>query len=93
MTSEVGVIISKNPDTTRAFDAGFVKSETVPEGGMPDGFLAFAPELVIEVVSPFNRASDIREKVKEYQDIGVALIWVTHVTHKAPENTINYWHE
>lgn len=34
------------------------------------------PDLVIEVISPTDRWSDVDEKVQEYFDAGVRLVWV-----------------
>ena len=41
-------------------------------------FLPFPPDLAVEVVSPTDRASEIREKVKLYLDSGTLLIWVVY---------------
>jgi Uma2 family endonuclease len=40
------------------------------------GFWATAPDLVAEIVSPHNRASDIQDKVTDYLSAGVRLVWV-----------------
>ena len=37
-----------------------------------------APVLVVEVVSPTDRASDIVERIDDYLDAGARLIWVVY---------------
>jgi Uma2 family endonuclease len=36
------------------------------------------PDLIAEVVSPWDRSEDVHAKVQEYLDAGVRLIWVVH---------------
>jgi Uma2 family endonuclease len=38
----------------------------------------FPPSLAIEVVSPSNTAKEVEEKILEYFDAGVALVWIIH---------------
>ena len=40
------------------------------------GFLDVAPELIVEVLSPHDRWSDVMEKLVEYFAIGVQVVWV-----------------
>jgi Uma2 family endonuclease len=35
-----------------------------------------APELVVEVLSPEDRAVDVNQKLREYFELGVRLVWV-----------------
>jgi Uma2 family endonuclease len=37
------------------------------------------PDLVVEVVSPTDRASDVRQKVHEYLEAGVTTVWVIYL--------------
>jgi Uma2 family endonuclease len=41
-------------------------------------FLELAPDLAVEVVSPADSANDVHEKVLQYLDVGVRLVWVVH---------------
>ena len=60
--AETGFILSTNPDTVRAPDAAFVAAERLPTGDLPDGYLQLAPDLVVEVVSPSDTASELQSK-------------------------------
>jgi Uma2 family endonuclease len=54
--AEVGYRLHRNPDSVRAADISFVKLDRMPETGIPEGFIDFAPDLAVEVVSPFETA-------------------------------------
>jgi Uma2 family endonuclease len=43
---------------------------------------AVAPDLAVEVFSPSNRRKQILEKVNEYLDAGVLMVWVVHPGRK-----------
>ena len=70
----MGFTIARNPDTTRAPDAGFVRSERVPARGR--GFFDGPPDLAVEVVSLNDLASDVLEKVEDWLGAGVVSVWV-----------------
>jgi Uma2 family endonuclease len=73
--TEVGFIIAANPDTVRAPDVAFVRRESV--GSTPlRGFWNGAPDLAVEVLSPEDRPSEVREKIEEYLAGGVEVVVV-----------------
>ena len=76
--SDIGVILSTDPATVRGPDLAFVSSERLPSGPPERGFLAFAPDLCVEIVSPSNTSAEIHEKVIEYMEAGSRLVWVVH---------------
>src|SRR6185436_13966320 len=60
----------------RGPDVSFMSTErlaAVPEGTV---FPATAPDLAVEVLSPSDRPRHVLEKVGEYLDAGVRLVWV-----------------
>jgi Uma2 family endonuclease len=73
--AETGFILRRGPDTVRAPDAAFVAADRVPRRGSR-GFAELAPDLVVEVVSPSDRASEVAEKAAMWLDAGVRLVWV-----------------
>ena len=73
--SEMGFKLASNPDTVRGPDAAFLRAERIA-GGLPRGFWNGAPDLAIEVLSPDDRPSAMRDKIAEYLAVGVALVWV-----------------
>ena len=43
---------------------------------METGHLPIAPDLAVEVISPNDTAHEVAEKIEEYQQVNVPLIWV-----------------
>jgi Uma2 family endonuclease len=71
-------ILSRDPCTVRISDASFVRAERLPPPEAWDRFLELAPDVAVEVVSPWDSSNDVQEKVREYLDAGVRPIWVVH---------------
>ena len=80
LAAETGLRLSSDPDTVRAHDVGFVRTDRVAEARVP-GFPAPAPDLVAEVVSPSDRATEVTGKALAWLDAGVSTVWVVD-----PEN-------
>jgi len=76
MVGEVGIYTRRNPDTVRGADVAFISHERYAQQKKETGFLDVAPELVVEILSPDDRWSDITQKLREYFSIGVKLVWV-----------------
>ena len=56
VAAETGFTLFRGPDTVRAPDIAFVSRERLPDSRTP-GFPELAPDLVVEVVSPFDTAA------------------------------------
>lgn len=74
--AETGFTLARGPDTVRAPDAAFVRSDRVPPRGARRGFAELVPDLVVEVVSPSDRMSEVTEKALVWVEAGVRLVWV-----------------
>ena len=68
--------LRSDPPTVRIPDVAFVASARIPEEGVTDRFWELTPDLVVEVVSPSNRASDMQQKALDYLDTGARLVWI-----------------
>lgn len=75
-TAEGGFVLFPDRDTVRAPDAAFVRADRVPHGPERKRFARLAPDLVVEVLSPTDRPSEVVAKVEMYQEAGVPLIWL-----------------
>src|SRR5204863_137465 len=73
--AETGFTLSRGPDTVRAPDIAFVRRERLPDP-IPVGFPDLAPDLVVEVLSPGERAGEILAKVADWLSAGTRLVWV-----------------
>jgi Uma2 family endonuclease len=75
MSGEVGIITRRDPDTVRGADVAYISQARLAKA-KAKGYLDVPPELVVEVVSPSDRWTDINEKVDEYLARGVDEVWV-----------------
>lgn len=76
MTSEIGFRLTADPDTVRAPYVCFISNKRLAETGEPRTFYPGSPDLVVEVVSPNDRYTDVAEKVAEWLQYGALLVIV-----------------
>lgn len=80
--AETGFLLARDPDVVLAPDAAYVRADRMPPDEEQDGFLAVAPDLVVEVVSPSDRSQVVSDKVMEYLEAGVGLVWLIEPRRK-----------
>lgn len=68
----------KNPGKVRKPDVSFIRRERMTAEQMIAGIIAIAPDLAAEVVSPNDLALEVDEKVADYLEAGVLLVWVVN---------------
>lgn len=73
---DTAFILSSVEHIVRVPDVAFVTADRIPPEGLSDGFWELAPDLVAEVVSPSNRASEMQQKALEYLEAGSRLVWL-----------------
>jgi Uma2 family endonuclease len=71
--AEYGYVLESDPATVRAPDLSFVRTERLSESS-DEGYFTGVPDLAIEVVSPNDRLSEVRAKVREYLDAGTRMV-------------------
>src|ERR1051326_4229867 len=76
-----------DPAKVRRPDASFIRKGNVPTV-IPRGHWRIAPDLAVEVVSPNDLFSEVREKVRDYLAAGVRLVWVID----PPTHTVQVFH-
>jgi Uma2 family endonuclease len=76
VTGEVGFVLRRDPDTVRAADIAFIRADRLPPEGLPFGFFEGAPDLAVEILSPFDRYPDLLRKVSQWLEAGTRLVWV-----------------
>jgi Uma2 family endonuclease len=74
-TDGLGYELIALPRTVRDPDMSFVRSERLPRPVVA-GFCKIVPDLVVEVLSPSEKAWELQEKLEDYAVAGVPLIWV-----------------
>ena len=67
-------------DRARRPDVAFVSVRQWPVHRRPPQIASWTlvPELAIEIISPTNTATEVVDKVREYLQAGVALVWVVY---------------
>jgi Uma2 family endonuclease len=79
LPQETGIAIwPDRPNLVRKPDALVVRRDRLPGGKLNEGWLAVAPEIVAEVVSPNEPAARLNRKVEDYRQAGIPLIWVIY---------------
>ena len=68
--------IRDSPDTVRAPDAAFVTQAKMDKLDDDSGYLPFAPDLAVEVVSPSDSFAAVEEKAFDWIDAGTQLVLV-----------------
>jgi len=74
LLSSTGVIIARNPDTVRAADINFISRLRCPSGWL-DGYLDFAPDMVVEV---FEETDDMPAKLQDWFDADARTVLVVY---------------
>ena len=75
--AETGFIIERDPDTVRAADVAFIAKERLP-AERTEKFSDIVPDLVAEVVSPHDTAKELEEKITDWLNAGVRVVWVLY---------------
>jgi Uma2 family endonuclease len=65
-------------DHGRKPDVVYVSFDRMPTRTIPRGDLFVVPDLVVEVLSPSNTGFEVEEKLDEYLEAGVPLVWIVN---------------
>jgi Uma2 family endonuclease len=79
---EVGIYIRRNPDTVRAADALYISNERYTQK-QSRSYLDVPPELVVEVLSPDDAWTEVMDKLADYFEAGVVVVWVANPKTKS----------
>ncbi|MGH7513053.1 MAG: Uma2 family endonuclease [Gemmatimonadales bacterium] len=74
--TEAGYLLGRAPDTVRGPDVSFIGTARLPPDQIPEGFIAGAPDLAVEILSASNRWPDVEEKLADYLGAGTRMVWV-----------------
>ena len=82
LMGDAGFILRHNPDTLVGIDVAYIApglAAQTPEGAP---CVNGAPVLAVEILSPSNTHAEVAQKISEYLDCGVHLVWVLDPTFK-----------
>ena len=71
---DLGILLPNG--NVRSPDVCFVRREKLPGGESPEGFLEVIPDLAVEVLSPNDRMRQVADKIGEFLEVGVPIVWV-----------------
>jgi len=70
------------PNQMRRPDVSCVRTDRLPFDQIGGGFLTIRPDLAVEVISPNDRVYDLEEKLDDYRDVGIPLVWLIYPPSK-----------
>lgn len=76
LSHDSSILTERNPDTVRGADLAYYTEARWPRSRVSRALPPVPPDLVVEVVSPGSRPGAMLQKVSEYLNAGVALVWV-----------------
>ncbi len=71
-------IFAADAGRVRYPDASFVRRGRLPNDKPPTGHMRIAPDWALEVISPNELAKDVDQKIEDYLQAGIRLIWVIY---------------
>jgi Uma2 family endonuclease len=74
-TGDVRVIVRRNPDTFVGADLAYISADLAARTAKDASFIDGIPALTIEIMSPTDTAEGMAEKVREYLNAGVPIVW------------------
>jgi Uma2 family endonuclease len=80
--NKIGYLLTTHPDTVRAPDVAFMTTEHLALMGDVTDYFPGSPDLVVEVISPNDRYTQVDEKVVEWLDHGARLVFVVNPRHR-----------
>ena len=83
--SDAGIWLERDPDTVREPDLAFTLAERLPPGPPGAGYAEVVPDLVVEIVSPSDRASEVAEKTAMWLSHGVRVVWLVRPASRTVE--------
>jgi Uma2 family endonuclease len=71
-----GTRFALSEEELRDADVAFVAAESLAQIKDPEMYLPFAPDLMIEVVSPRYTSTQIQQKLEAFLDAGTQAAWI-----------------
>lgn len=84
VVTETGIVLQENPPRVYGPDLAYFREDPAPYGDR-SGWITRAPDLAVEVISPSNRAAEMRRKIRNYFESGAAEVWVVYPSTRGIE--------
>jgi len=76
LCGEAGCRLRRDPDSTVGIDIVYVSAELARHESEETSLIDGVPVLVVEILSPSDTQEQIDEKIDDYLEAGVVLVWV-----------------
>lgn len=76
VATETGIVTHRDPDSVRGPDVAYWSRERLPLDAEVDVYPDVAADLCVEVLSPDDRPRDVQQKIREYFECGVRMVWI-----------------
>jgi Uma2 family endonuclease len=76
VSGEARIRLRRDPLTFVGVDVAYIAAETRPSDPREARYVDGPPVLVVEILSPHDKQKDIEDKVADYLDAGVPLVWI-----------------
>jgi Uma2 family endonuclease len=76
VSGEAGFRLGESPDTIVGIDVAYVSHEVSSQTPSNSRLFAGPPVLAVEILSPTDKLEHVQEKVREYLNCGVKIVWI-----------------
>ncbi len=76
LAGDAGFRIRRDPDTTVGIDVAYISAELAARIPANARLIDGVPILAVEILSPSNQWETVTDKIRDYLECGVALVWV-----------------
>ena len=75
-SGEAGFVLRGTPGSAVGIDVAFASHEVLSRNDVDTRMVDGPPVLAVEILSPNDKQDEVIAKVREYLDVGVALVWI-----------------
>ena len=76
VTGEARIRLRRDPLTFVGVDVAYVAADSRPDRPREARYIDGPPVLVVEVLSPSDKQQEIEDKVADFLDAGVSIVWI-----------------
>ena len=81
-SGEAGFILRGAPGSAVGIDVAYASHEVISRNAVDTRLIDGPPVLAVEILSPNDKQDEVTSTVREYLDVGVALVWVVEPVFK-----------
>jgi Uma2 family endonuclease len=81
--TEVGIVLSRNPDSVVGADAAFIVTANLPVRESREGYLETIPDLIVEIRSKNDTHAELETKADGYLAAGARVVWIVDPLKKS----------